>query len=208
MNFILGYFPNTSSIYLIEFKEQDLVNQELKGGYFNYLDSCYCNGVQNGIAINLELQFSKNKEQINSNFVQNYIIDNQCQDIIQDTNIIVVIIFVTINVNYQQVKVDSKDNQQKERGRFNNYKVNAVYLDAIFANTKVFLNDGNIYNQHFYCIFQICRKLNGKNKIMTKKYALATFLIIFIHLLPRILWINNINILPLYFRRSTFYVII
>ncbi|CAD8108107.1 unnamed protein product [Paramecium primaurelia] len=134
MNIILRYFPNTNSIYLIEFKEEGILITEAVAIVMEF---------RMVLLLVWKLSFIKHKEQINSNFVQNYIIDNQCQDIIDDTNIIVVIIFDTIDVNYQQ------DNQQKERGRFNNYKIIALFFDTIVVNIKVFLNYRNSYNYWF-----------------------------------------------------------
>ncbi|CAD8081413.1 unnamed protein product [Paramecium sonneborni] len=153
MSFILGYFPNTISIYLIEFKEQDSV---LVGalGLGILTTQAIGMGILNGIATGLETLVSQaygaNQFELCAKLYYRSLF-------VCTLFMIPISLFLLFSTQLMSL-INSNEQLVQQAGEFNKYMVAAVYLDAIFVNTKVFLNGQNIYNYQFYtqlisCIF-------------------------------------------------------
>ncbi|CAK65270.1 unnamed protein product (macronuclear) [Paramecium tetraurelia] len=152
-SFILGYFPNTISIYFIEYKEQDSV---LVGalGLGILITQAVGMGLLNGIATGLETLVSQayggNQFELCAKLYYRSLF-------VCTLFMIPISLFLFFSTQWMSL-INSNEQLVNEAGKFNKYMILGVYLDAIFVNTKVFLNGQNIYNYQFFtqlisCVF-------------------------------------------------------
>ncbi|CAD8114749.1 unnamed protein product [Paramecium sonneborni] len=152
MSFLLEYLPNTISIYLLEFKEDSLLVGALGLGILT--TQAFGMGILNGLATGLETLVS---QAYGANHYE------LCAKLYYRSLFLCTLFMIPISLflifSTQIISFINKYNNTElaeETGHFNRYMILAVYLNAIFVNTKVFLNGQNIYKYQFYTQLVTC----------------------------------------------------
>ncbi|CAK70507.1 unnamed protein product (macronuclear) [Paramecium tetraurelia] len=166
MSFLLEYLPITITIYLLEFKEDSLLVGALGLGILT--TQAFGMGILNGLATGLETLVSQAYGANHYELCAKLYYRSLFLCTLLMIPISLFLIFSTQIIAY----INNNTELAEETGHFNRYMILAVYLNAIFVNTKVFLNGQNIYKYQFYTQFVTCILFVGISYFLVVKQEL------------------------------------
>ncbi|CAD8192087.1 unnamed protein product [Paramecium pentaurelia] len=167
MSFLLEYLPNTISIYLLEFKEDSVLVGALGLGILT--TQAFGMGILNGLATGLETLVSQAYGANHYELCAKLYYRSLFLCTLFMIPISLFLIFSTQIISF----INNNTELAEETGNFNRYMILAVYLNAIFVNTKVFLNGQNIYKYQFYTQLVTCILFVGISYLLIVRLELG-----------------------------------
>ncbi|CAD8054435.1 unnamed protein product [Paramecium primaurelia] len=167
MSFLLEYLPNTISIYLLEFKEDSSLVGALGLGILT--TQAFGMGILNGLATGLETLVSQAYGGNHYELCAKLYYRSLFLCTLFMIPISLFLIFSTQIISF----INNNTELAEETGHFNRFMILAVYLNAIFVNTKVFLNGQNIYKYQFYTQLVTCILFLGISYFLVVKQELG-----------------------------------